>query len=162
MVADHYPELAVLLEREVEVLSLVADFYQQLAGELSSGRLPETARFLAVGAHASDNLGQLAKQKKDLLRRLGVDSLRRLLENDRPMKVRRLVSTRGREIVALQRVIMANAKSIHHSLEALQMVNQRFNDFFLQLCPATIAYRERGNMTENAALYSGVELDGVA
>jgi len=162
MVADHYPELAVMLEREVEVLGLVADFYHQLSEELSCGRLPETARLLAVGAHACDGLRQLAEQKKKLLQKLGVASLRHLLGNDRPVKVRLLVSTRGREIVALQRVIMANARSIHHSLEALQRVNQRFNDFFLQLCPATIAYRERGNMTENAALYSGVALDGVA
>jgi len=162
MIVDGFHELTALLEREIEVLGLVADFYQRLAMELKAGCLPEVTCFLAEGACCSDRLERVAIEKKRVLEIMGVASLRSLLENDKPLKVRRLVSTRGREIVALQRLIMANAKSIHHSLEALQSVNQRFCDFFLQLCPATIAYRERGNMTENATLYSGVTLDGVA
>ncbi len=160
--AVDYDFLARLLEEEVEVLARTAGFYQRLAAALAHSRLPEIAELLAGGARSRAELSRLARLKRSFLEACGKDSLRALLAPDQSLKVRRLVSSRGREILALQQQIRTSGNAIVLSLEALQQVNRRFNDFFRQLSPATIAYQGSGGMADSTAFYSGVSLDGVA
>jgi len=160
--AVDYELLARLLEEEVEVLARTVDFYQQLAVALEKAKLPETSALLAGGARSQSELSRLAHLKQSFLKACGKDSLRALLSQEQPLRVRRLVSAKGREILELQRRIRVAGESIQLSLEALQRVNQRFNDFFRQLSPATIAYRGGGEMTNSVVFFSGVALDGVA
>ncbi len=158
----NYEYLARLLEEEVEVLRRTAAFYQWLAGELEQARLPETAELLAGGARSQSELSRLTRLKRRFLKACGKESLRGLLTPEQPPRIRRLVSDKGREIQVLQRRIAYLGRSIELSLEALQQVNRRFNEFFRQLVPATIAYRGSGGMAESTRCYSGVSLNGVA
>lgn len=159
---QHYQNLARLLEKEVLVLGQVADFYEVLAGSLTADGLAVLPEFFAGGARSCDNLVKIAEEKRRLLAEIGVTSLRQLLGADCPTKIRRLVAQRGSEVTELRRKIEASGSAISQSLQVLQVVNQRFSDFFQQLCPATISYQGRGLMNDNGSLYSGVALDGVA
>ena len=159
---QHYQGLTRLLEKEVVVLSQVADFYQELAESLDSGQLPALAELFAGGARSCDDLAKMAEEKRQLLAEIGVGSLHQLLTAERPAKIRRLVGLRGHEVTKLRRKIKESGRIIGQSLQVLQIVNQRFRDFFQQLCPVAISYREEGDMADNSMSYSGVALDGLA
>ena len=159
---QHYQGLTGLLEKEVVVLSQVADFYQELAESLDSGQLPALPELFAGGARSCDDLAKMAEEKRQLLAEIGVGSLHQLLTAERPAKIRRLVGLRGHEVTKLRRKIKESGRIIGQSLQVLQIVNQRFRDFFQQLCPAAISYRGEGDMADNSMSYSGVALDGLA
>lgn len=159
---QHYQGLTGLLEKEVVVLSQVADFYQELAESLDSGQLPALPELFAGGARSCDDLAKMAEEKRQLLAEIGVGSLHQLLTAERPAKIRRLVGLRGHEVTKLRRKIEESGRIIGQSLQVLQIVNQRFRDFFQQLCPAAISYRGEGDMADNSMSYSGVALDGLA
>ena len=159
---QHYQRLASLLEREVVILGQVADFYQVLSESLDVGLLSALPELFAGGARSCDNLAKIAEEKRQLLAEIGVTSLRQLLSVERPAKIRRLVGLRGHDIARLRRKIETSGSTIGQSLEVLQVVNQRFCDFFQQLCPSTISYQGRGVMAGNAMSYSGVALNGIA
>ncbi len=156
---QHYDELARLLEKEEQVLEQVAAFYKELAESLETGQLPELAELFAGGARARDELQKITSAKKALLEEIKVETLRQLLGAKYPAKVRRLVSLKGAAIAALRRQIAASSTVITQSLEVLQVVNQRFCDFFQQLLPATICYRGQGAMADPGNRYSGVTLN---
>ena len=158
---QHYQGLTGLLEKEVVVLSQVADFYQELAESLDSGQLPALPELFAGGARSCDDLAKMAEEKRQLLAEIGVGSLHQLLTAERPAKIRRLVGLRGHEVTKLRRKIKESGRIIGQSLQVLQIVNQRFRDFFQQLCPAAISYRGEGDMADNSMSYSGVALDGL-
>ncbi len=159
---QHYQNLARLLEEEILTLGQVADFYQVIYESLNGGLLVALPELFAGGARSRDNLAKIAEEKRQLLVEIGVTSLRQLLSAERPAKIRRLVGLRGSEMTNLQRKIEARRAAIGQSLEALQVVNQRFCDFFQQLCPATISYQGRGVMAGNEMAYSGIAFNGVA
>ncbi len=157
---QHYQSLAQLLEKEVLVLGQVADFYQQLSESLGSSQQLALPELFAGGARSCDDLAEIAEEKRQLLAEIGVTSLRQLLTAERPAKVRRLVGLRGHEVAQLRRKIEESGSSIGQALQVLQVVNQRFRDFFQQLCPATISYQGGGVMADNGMSYSGVAIDG--
>ena len=159
---QHYHELTRILEKEIVILGQVADFYQLLAESLDSGQLPASSELFAGGARSCDDLVKIAEEKRLLLAEMGVGSLHQLLTAERPVKVRRLVGLRGHEITKLRRKIEESGSSIGQSLQVLQVVNQRFRDFFQQLCPVAISYQGGGVMADNGMSYSGVALDGLA
>ena len=159
---QHYQGLTRLLEKEVVILGQVADFYQQLSESLDSGQLPALPELFADGARSCDDLAKIAEEKRQLLGEVGVTSLHQLLTAERPAKIRRLVGLRGHEVTKLRRKIEESGGSIGQSLQVLQVVNQRFRDFFQQLCPAAISYQGKGAMVDNGMSYSGVALDGIA
>ena len=159
---QHYHSLTRLLEKEIVTLSQVADFYQLLDESLSSGQLPVLPELFAGGARSCDNLIKITEEKSQLLAEIGVNSLRQLLSSESPAKIRRLVGLRGHEVTSLRRKIEESGRSIGQSLQALQVVNQRFSDFFQQLCPAAISYQGKGAMADNVLSFSGIALDGVA
>ncbi|MEA1923413.1 MAG: hypothetical protein U9N63_12250, partial [Pseudomonadota bacterium] len=140
----------------------VADFYQALAESLGSGQLPALPELFAGGARSCDDLAKITKEKSQLLAEIGVSSLHQLLTVEPPAKIRRLVGLRGHEVTVLRRKIEESGRSIGQSLQALQVVNQRFRDFFQQLCPSAISYQGKGAMADNVLSFSGVALDGVA
>ncbi len=156
---QHYDELARLLEKEGQVLEGVADFYQGLADSLQTGQLPGLVELFAGGARARDDLQKIISAKRALLLEMKVDTLHQLLASEYPSKIRRLVGLKGAAIMVLRRKITASSIAITQSLEALQVVNQRFCDFFQQLLPATISYHGQGTMVDHSNLYSGVTLD---
>lgn len=158
---QHYNELAKLLEKEEQVLEQVAGFYQGLAASLQAGQLPALAELFADGAQARDNLQKITSAKKALLAEIKVDALHQLLASECPSKIRRLVGLKGAAIAALRRQIFASGIAISQSLEVLQVVNQRFCDFFQQLLPATICYHGQGAMADRGNLYSGVTLNSM-
>ena len=159
---QHYHSLARLLEKEILTLGQVADFYQILAENLDSGGLPALPELFAGGARSCDNLAKITEEKRQLLAEIGVDSLRQLLSAESPAKIRRLVGLRGHEVTTLRRKIEESGRSIGQSLQALQIVNQRFRNFFQQLCPSAISYQGKGAMTDNVITFNGIALDGVA
>ena len=159
---QHYHSLTRLLEKEIVILGQVADFYQVLAESLNSGQLPALPELFAGGARSGDDLAKITKEKSQLLAEIGVSSLRQLLSAESPAKIRRLVGLRGHEVTVLRRKIEESGRSIGQSLQALQVVNQRFRDFFQQLCPAAISYQGKGAMADNVLSFSGIALDGVA
>lgn len=159
---QHYHGLTRLLEKEVVILGQVADFYQNLAESLGSGQLPDLSELFAGGARSSDDLAKITEEKGQLLAEIGVGSLRQLLTIEAPAKIRRLVGLRGHEVTALRRKIEDSGRSISQSLQALQVVNQRFRDFFQQLCPVAISYQEKGAMANNGMSFNGVALNGIA
>ena len=159
---QHYHGLTKLLEKEVVVLGQVADFYQELAASLDSGQLPALPELFAGGARSGDDLAKIAEEKRQLLAEIGVTSLHQLLTVERPDKVRRLVGLRGYEIAKLRLKIEESGRVIGQSLQVLQVVNQRFRDFFQQLCPTAISYQGGGAMAGNGMSYSGIALDGIA
>ena len=159
---QHYQNLAHLLEKEVVTLGQVADFYELLASSLDAEGLAHLPELFAGGARSCDNLAKIAEEKRQLLAEIGVTSLRQLLSAERPAKIRRLVGLRGYEVTELRRKIEASGRLISQSLQVLQVVNQRFCDFFQQLCPAIISYQGRGSMADNVGLYSAVALNGIA
>ncbi|MBN2809595.1 MAG: hypothetical protein JXR80_08910 [Deltaproteobacteria bacterium] len=159
---QHYQSLAQLLEKEIVVLTEVAEFYEVLAERLDDGLLTALPELFAGGARSSDNLARIAAEKRLLLAAIGVTSLSQLLDPERPVKIRRLVGLRGHDIAALRRKIAAKGDVIGHSLQVMQIVNQRFCDFFQQLRPATISYQRRGAMADHKGCYSGVALNGLA
>ncbi len=158
---QHYHSLTRLLEKEIVTLGHVADFYQLLDESLGSGRLPALPELFAGGARSCDDLAKIAEEKRQLLAEIGVSSLRQLLSIESPAKIRRLVGLRGHEVTSLRRKIEESGRSIGQSLQALQVVNQRFCDFFQQLCPAAISYQGKGAMADNVMSFSGIALDGV-
>ena len=159
---QYYHVLTRVLEKEVVILGQVADFYQELAASLDSGQLPDLPELFAGGARSGDDLAKIVEEKRQLLAEIGVTSLSQLLSAGRPDKVRRLVGLRGYEIAQLRLKIKESGRLIGQSLQVLQVVNQRFRDFFQQLCPAAISYQGRGTMAGNVMSYSGVTLDGIA
>ena len=159
---QHYHSLARLLEKEIVILGQVADFYQELGESLNSGELPALPELFAGGARSCDNLAKIAEEKRQQLAEIGVGSLSQLLSTENPAKIRRLVGLRGYEVTRLRRKIEESGRSIGQSLQALQVVNQRFSDFFQQLCPAAISYQGKGAMADNVLSFSGIALDGVA
>ncbi|RLB72272.1 MAG: hypothetical protein DRH03_04910 [Deltaproteobacteria bacterium] len=159
---QHYQNLARLLEKEIVTLRQVADFYEVLSESLDAGLLAALPELFAGGARSRDNLAKIAEEKRQLLDEIGVVSLRQLLSAERPVKIRRLVGLRGYEVTTLRRKIEVKGAAIGQSLKVLQVVNQRFCDFFQQLCPATISYQGRGAMADNEMAYSGVTLNGIA
>ncbi len=158
---QHYNELARLLEKEEQVLEQVAGFYQGLADSLQAGQLPALTELFAGGARARDDLQKITSAKKALLVEIKVDALHQLLASEYPSKIRRLVGLKGSAITALRRKIAASGIAITQSLGVLQVVNQRFCDFFQQLLPATISYHGQGAMVDHGNLYSGVTLNSM-
>ena len=158
---QHYDKLARLLEKEEQALEQVAGFYKELADSLETGQLLALAELFAGGARARDDLQKITSAKKALLDEIKVETLHQLLGSEYPVKVRRLVSLKGAAIAALRRRIAASGVVITQSLEVLQVVNQRFCDFFQQLLPATICYHGQGTMADHGNLYSGVTLNSM-
>jgi len=156
---EHYQKLARLLAREEQVLGDVADFYIWLDESLKVGQLPPLSELFAGGAQVCDDLQKVTSEKRELLEEFKVESLRQLLATKYPNKIRRLVGLKGAAIMELRRKISARVVSITQSLEVLQVVNQRFCDFFQQLVPSTINYQAKGAMVDRGTLYSGVSLN---
>ena len=159
---QHYHSLTRLLEKEIVILTQVADFYQDLGESLNSGELLALPELFAGGARSCDSLAKITEEKSQQLAEIGVGSLHQLLRAECPAKIRHLVGLRGYEVATLRRKIEESGRSIGQSLQALQVVNQRFCDFFQQLCPAAIRYQGKGAMADNVLSFSGIALDGVA